>query len=306
MNPITGETLALVSSPAFDPNQLTLGLSAAQWKMLEDNPLKPLQTRFKQAYAPGSMLKPVTAGIALMNNSINPAEAVKITSKKWQKDKSWGSYFVTRVHESNPVNLEKALIFSDNIYFAQTALKIGKENFAAGLRNFGFESEMEFPFPLETSQIGQLGSEIALADSGYGQGQIQMNIVHLMASYTPFVNGGNMIKPVLLMDDQKNQVFKEQVISKAAADTIAPILRKIVSEPSGTAHRAEIPGHPLAGKTGTAELKAKQGEKGTENGWFVAYNTNTPNLLVAMFVEGVQDSGGSQVPVKMMKNVFTE
>ncbi|MDP4169902.1 MAG: penicillin-binding transpeptidase domain-containing protein, partial [Bacillota bacterium] len=165
LNPMTGETLALVSSPAFDPNKLTLGLSASEWKALEDNPQKPLLTRFKQAYAPGSTMKPITAGIALTNNAINPAEAITISGKQWQKDPSWGSYYVTRVHQSNPVNLEKALVFSDNIYFAQTALKIGKENFASGLKNFGFESDLGFPFPLQASKIGNLSSEISLADS---------------------------------------------------------------------------------------------------------------------------------------------
>ncbi|MDP4164021.1 MAG: penicillin-binding transpeptidase domain-containing protein [Bacillota bacterium] len=306
LNPMTGETLALVSSPAFDPNKLTLGLSASEWKALEDNPQKPLLTRFKQAYAPGSTMKPITAGIALTNNAINPAEAIAISGKQWQKDPSWGSYYVTRVHQSNPVNLEKALVFSDNIYFAQTALKIGKENFASGLKNFGFESDLGFPFPLQASKIGNLSSEISLADSGYGQGQIQMSLLHLMSSYTPFVNGGNMIKPVLLLDDPKSQIQKEQVISKAAVDTIAPILRKIVSDPHGTAHAADIPGYPLAGKTGTAELKAKQGEKGVENGWFVAYNTNNPNLMIGMFIEGVQSIGGSQVPVRLVKAIYTE
>ncbi|NHM30065.1 penicillin-binding transpeptidase domain-containing protein [Neobacillus terrae] len=306
MNPITGEVLALVSSPSFDPNPLALGASQAQWKALEDNPQKPLITRFKQGYAPGSTLKPVTAGIALTNNAINPTEGVNISGKQWQKDKSWGGYFVTRVHEANPVNLETALIQSDNIYFAQTALNLGKDKFIDGLKKFSFETESDFPFPLETPKTGEMTSEISLADSGYGQGQIQTNMVHLMDSYTPFVNNGNMIKPVILMSDQKKQVLKEQVISPQAVGTIAPILRKIVGDPAGTAHRADIPGYPLSGKTGTAELKKKQGEKGTENGFFVAYNTDHPSLLVAMLVEGVQYSGGSQVPVKLVRSVYEE
>jgi penicillin-binding protein len=63
-------------------------------------------------------------------------------------------------------------------------------------------------------------------------------------------------------------------------------------------------GIPLAGKTGTAEIKQKQGVTGTENGWFIAYNTGSPHLLVAMMVENVQKRGGSQIPVKKVKNVF--
>ncbi|XJZ27120.1 penicillin-binding transpeptidase domain-containing protein [Bacillota bacterium Lsc_1132] len=303
MNPVTGETLALVSSPSFDPNQAALGFSADEWKALQDNPQKPLVTRFKQLYAPGSVMKPITASVGLAAGKINLDEAVAMNGLKWQKDKSWGNYFVTRVHDSSPVNLEKALVYSDNIYFAQAALKIGKETFIDGLKKFGFTENLDFPFPLEASQIGKLDNEIALADSGYGQGQIQMNIVHLMAAYTPFLNSGNVIKPILLLDDAKSQVWKQQVISADQANLLAGMLRKVVADPNGTAHRAEIPGYPLSGKTGTAEIKQKQGETGTENGWFVAYS---PNLMMAMMIENVQGRDGSQVPVGKVKNLFMQ
>lgn len=304
MNPLTGETLALASSPSYDPNQAALGFSAAEWKAIQDNKQSPLTTRFKQAYAPGSVIKPLTTSIGLASGAINPAETKVISGKKWQKDKSWGNYSVTRVHEASPVNLEKALLFSDNIYFAQAALKMGKETFVDGMKKFGFEEQLDYPYPLSTSTIGSLSSEIALADSGYGQGQMQMNIVHLMATYTPFVNNGNMIKPILLLADKKSQVWKEQVVTSQNAALVSGILAKVVSDPSGTAHAANIPDYPLAGKTGTAEIKQKQGETGTENGWFIAYNTNAPNLMVAMMIENVQDRGGSMVPVKKLKNVF--
>ncbi|WML24515.1 penicillin-binding transpeptidase domain-containing protein [Neobacillus sp. OS1-33] len=305
INPVTGETLALVSSPSFDPNQAMLGFSAAEWKALQENKKQPLSTRFRMTYAPGSVMKPITAAVALSSGAITPDVAVPILGKKWQKDKSWGGYFVTRVHAGTaPVNLEKAFVFSDNIYFAQAALKTGKEAFADGLKKFGFEEELAFPFPLETSTIGTLDREIALADSGYGQGQIQMSIVHLLSAYTPFVNKGNMVKPILLAEEQKGQVLKEAVVSAEHAGVIAADLRKVVGDAGGTAHAADIKGYPLAGKTGTAEIKQKQGETGTENGWFIGYNTESPNLMVAMMIENVQGRGGSQVPVKKVKRVF--
>ncbi|QCJ44815.1 penicillin-binding transpeptidase domain-containing protein [Bacillus sp. S3] len=307
MNPVTGETLALVSSPSFDPNQAALGMSADEWKALQEDKQQPLLTRFKQAYAPGSVMKPLTAAIGLANGAIKPEEAVPILGKQWQKDQSWGGYFVTRVHVgTEPVNLERALVYSDNIYFAQAALKMGKGPFADGLKKFGFEEEIAYTYPLEKSVTGALGNDIALADSGYGQGQVQMSIVHLLASYTPFVsgNGGNMMKPVLLADEEKGQVWKEAVVSPANAELIAADLRKVVGDAAGTAHAAEIAGYPLAGKTGTAEMKQKQGEAGVENGWFIAYNTESPSLMVAMMVEGVQGRGGSGIPVKLVKNIF--
>ena len=309
MNPVTGETLALVSSPSFDPNQASLGFSGEEWKALQEDKQQPLTTRFKQAYAPGSVLKPLTAAVGLANGAIKASEAVPILGAQWQKDKSWGGYFVTRVHAgTDSVDLEKALVLSDNIYFAQAALKIGKDAFVDGLKKFGFEEELGYTYPLEKSVTGSLGNDIALADSGYGQGQIQMSIVHLLSTYTPFVsvNGGNMIKPVLLTDEKQGQVLKEAVVSAEHAGLIAADLRKVVGDASGTAHAAEMADYPLAGKTGTAEIKQKQGETGVENGWFIAYNTNEPSLMVAMMVEDVQGRGGSGIPVKLVKNIFTK
>ena len=76
----------------------------------------------------------------------------------------------------------------------------------------------------------------------------------------------------------------------------------VVEDPSGTA-RPKIPGYPIAGKTGTAELKKdSQGDKGKENGWFVAYNTEDPNLLIALMVE----DGGSGEAVKKVKSIFKQ
>lgn len=303
IDPVSGETLALVSSPSFDPNQATLGYSSAEWKQLQDDPLKPMTARFNKAYAPGSVFKPLTASIGLKNNTITPEQTKNIKGLQWQKGASWGGYYVTRVHEATPVNLEKAMVFSDNIYFAQTALEIGKDAFSAGLKEFGFEEDSDYPFPLEKSTIGKLENEISLADSGYGQGQIQMSIVHLLQTYTPFVTGGNMVKPSLILDSEKSE---KQVVSPEIAATVSSQLRKVVGDAEGTAHSAEMADYPLAGKTGTAEIKEKQGVKGTENGWFIAYNTNSPALMAAIMIENVQDRGGSQVPVKKVKNFFME
>jgi penicillin-binding protein 3 len=304
IDPTTGETLALVSSPSFNPNQAVLGFSTSEWKALQEDPLQPMTTRFNKGYAPGSVLKPLTASIGLANKAITPEQKLEVSGLKWQKDKSWGGYFVTRVHEAGSVNLDQALVYSDNIYFAQAALAVGKDAFAEGLKQFGFEAELDYPFPLQKSKIGELGKEISLADSGYGQGQIQMSIVHLLQTYTPLVNGGNMVKPILLADEEKSQVLKEAVMANEHVGLINGSLRKVVSSAEGTAHAAEMAAYPLTGKTGTAEIKQKQGEKGTENGWFIAYNVSSPDVMIAMMVENVQERGGSKVPVGKVKNVF--
>ncbi|WP_423408461.1 penicillin-binding transpeptidase domain-containing protein [Heyndrickxia sp. MSNUG] len=298
LNPTTGETLALVSSPGFDPNEMTLGISQNKRKLLEENPLQPFLNRFKLTYAPGSVLKAVTAAIGLESGKLTPKTAYEINTKQWQKDASWGNYKVTRYSDiKGNIDLEKALIYSDNIYFARAALeKIGADTFAEGLKKFGFEDQPEYLYPMEPSQIGKMESEISLADSAYGQGQVEMNVLHLAAAYSPLMNKGNLIKPILGIEDQQGQVWNENVITPENSATLNKMLTKVVTDPRGTAHSAMMANYPLAGKTGTAEIKQKQGEKGKELGWFVAYNPQSADLIVSMMIE---NSGSKDVVTRV-------
>ncbi|WP_066055629.1 penicillin-binding transpeptidase domain-containing protein [Robertmurraya korlensis] len=305
VHPTTGETLALVSSPSFDPNKLSLGATAADWKALEEDPKQPLLNRFKANYAPGSVIKPITAAIALQAGTTDWEKTMQLSGKQWQKDSSWGSYYVTRVTDPNaPVNLADALLYSDNVYFAQTALDLGKEPFEQGLKAYGFEEESDFLFPLEMSTFGDMSSEVTLADSGYGQGQVEMSVLHLASTYTMLMNNGNMIKPTLLLDDEDSQVWKPGLLDEENVTRLNEALKQVVEHPRGTANAAKMEGFPLAGKTGTAEFKEKQNQAGKENGWFVAYNTDNPSLLVAMMIENVEGRGGSKVVVEKVKRVF--
>jgi penicillin-binding protein len=145
MNPNTGEVLALVSTPGYDPNDFVMGMSTAKWDSLNGDTNKPLNNRFKATYAPGSTFKPITTAIGLNTNTLDPNANKNISGLSWQKDSSWGSYSVTRVSEyEGGSNLLNAMVYSDNIYFAQTALDIGKDKFQAGLKSLGFNESMEF------------------------------------------------------------------------------------------------------------------------------------------------------------------
>ena len=296
----------MVSSPSFDPNILTLGATSEQWAALENHPLQPLLNRFAASYAPGSVIKPLTAAIGLKEGTLDPNKTMNVSGLQWQKDASWGNYFVTRVRDASNINLEKAILYSDNIYFAQTALGLGKDKLINGFKGFGFEEKIPYAYPLEQSKTGSMDSEIKVADSGYGQGEVEMNVLHLATTYTPFVNGGTMITPTLLLEEEDGKPWKEKVISTEVATQISSLLENVVNHPEGTGYPAKIEGVPLAGKTGTAEFKVKQGEKGHENGWFVAYNTDTPSLLIAMMIEGVKDKGGFKTVVEKVRNMFEE
>ncbi|KYD05514.1 Cell division protein FtsI [Heyndrickxia sporothermodurans] len=309
IHPVTGEVLSLVSSPSFDPNDFALGVSSKEYAKLEKDPLQPLINRFALSYAPGSAIKPITGAIALENGTLNTSSTKTINGKTWGKGGSWGDYKITRVHEtSGPVNMQTAMIYSDNIFFAQAALDMGGDKFVKGLKNFGFAEEIPFTYPLKKSQVSSDGTlkndSIMLGDTGYGQGQMLTNILQLATAYTPFINSGNMIKPYLLLDEKKTGLWKEHVISSGTAKSISTMLRQVVADPRGTGHGANLPNRALAGKTGTAELKSSKGEKGKENGVFVAYDSNKKDLLIAILIEGVEKGGGSKLVVQKVANIF--
>ena len=312
MNPNTGEVLALVSTPGYDPNDFVMGMSTAKWNSLNDDVNKPLYNRFKAAAAPGSTFKPITAAIGLNTNSLDPNANKNISGLSWKKDSSWGSYSVTRVSEyAGGSNLENAMVYSDNIYFAQAALDIGKDKFQAGLKSLGFDEDMEFDFGLTKSQFassGEIKTDVQLADSGYGQGEILVNPVHLASMYSMFVNEGSMVTPYLIYKDTPEaKMWKANVVSKETASTVLKDMTQVVENPNGTGHAVKTPGLTIAGKTGTAEIKASQEDStGTEIGWFAAMTTNRDknNLLVIGMAEDVKDKGGSHYVVPKVKKAF--
>lgn len=308
MNPNTGEVLSLVSTPSYNPNDFVLGMSNDEWNSLNNDENKPLYNRFKATFAPGSTFKPITAVIGLETKALNPNEDKNISGLSWQKDSSWGSYNVTRVESYENANLQNALVYSDNIYFAMAALDIGKDNYVDKLKNFGFDEELPFAFGLTKSSYGSMDTEVKLADSGYGQAEIMVNPVHLAAMYTMFSNGGNMIKPYLeYKQAPSGEVYKENVASKDTINTVVNDMIQVVENPGGTAHAAQIPGISIAAKTGTAEIKTSQDDTtGTETGWFAALTTNknNNNLLIVSMAEDVKDKGGSHHLVPIVKTVM--
>ncbi|WP_028399653.1 penicillin-binding transpeptidase domain-containing protein [Ectobacillus panaciterrae] len=306
VDPKTGNVLALVSSPSFDPNTFVRGMKSSQWEALNADQKKPLLNRFTQAYAPGSVFKPITAAIGLNTKTLNPQEEKQIPGLQWAKDSSWGNYYVTRVKDASPINLEKAMVYSDNVYFAQEGLKIGKEKFAEEAKKFGFAEKLPLKYPFQESTIAAKGikNDIQLADTAYGQGEVVMTSLHLALSYAPFVTGGTIPVPSLKEGENTGKAWKENVISAENAKMLNAALVKVVNDAEGTGRGAKIEGASLAGKTGTAELKREKGEEGQENGWFVAYDAVNPNMIVAVMIEDVKTRGGSSYVVNKVKHVF--
>ena len=313
LQPKTGEVLAMVSSPSYDPNLFVQaqGMPQSKWNEINGNKAKPLINRFAGSYAPGSTFKVITAAIGIKSGALVPEEGIKIPSLQWQANKSWGSYFVTRVDNIlDPINLQKGFIFSDNIYFAQNALKIGKDTFLSEAKNLGIGEQIPFDYPLQNSQMssdGDFKNDIQLADSGYGQGQVTMNPLQLALIYGSLVNEGSILKPHIDVANATPEIWKQNVIPSNACSVILSDLTQVVENPSGTAHGAMLPNLKLAGKTGTAEIKQSQSDKtGTENGWFISVNIDNPRLLIAMMIENVKDKGGSHYVVPKVANIMSQ
>ncbi len=313
MNPKTGEILALCSTPSYDTNDFILGISSSKWESLQNDANNPLYNRYQASYAPGSSFKPVIGAIGLTTGKIDKDEDFGTSGTAWQKDSSWGTYNVTTLATySGKANLLNALIYSDNIYFAKAALKIGSDTLSSELNRIGFNKQIDFAQAMTASTFANnstFESEIQLADTGYGQGKVLTNPVHMASIYSAFVNNGNMIKPYIEYAEMpKSEVYIQNAFSSDAANTIKEDLIQVVENPNGTAHEAQISGVTLAGKTGTAEIKESQDdETGTELGWFNAFiadeNSSKQYLIISM-VEDVKGRGGSHYLLPKVKSIF--
>ena len=317
MEPKTGELLALVSTPSYNSNDFVVGLTTDKWNNLNNDEAKPLYNRFIQKYCPGSTFKPVTGAIGLTSGAISPDEDLGYSGTSWQKDSSWGNYSITTLTGySGPKNLLNGILHSDNIYFAKAVLKMGEETFTSGLNKIEFNTQLDFPLTLAKSQYAsnngsKIEGETKLADSGYGQGDILVNPIHMASIYSAFANDGNMIKPRIEYDESKNgEVLVENAFSKEAADIIENDLIQVVENPEGTANDMKIEGTTIAGKTGTAELKSSSDDtKSGTLGWFNCYTIDRANgsdMLIVSMVENVQDNsdGGSHYLIKKIRTLF--
>ena len=312
VDPKTGEVLALVSAPSYDSNIFTTYVTKTKSAEREANDYTDQINRFSKTYAPGSTMKLITASIGLNTGVLDADETVTIDGLTWQKDSSWGNYNITRVHNTTtPMTLREAAKYSDNIYFAQLALKIGSKNLINGLNGFGIGEEIPFEYPMTTSSIsnnGNLDSEILLADTGYGQGELMVTPLNMALAYSALANDGNIMTPrLVLTSDSSATIWKESAIKSEYLPTLIEDFSAMVNDADGAAHGAQIAGYNIAAKTGTAEIKASQDDTtGTENGWFVAVDTTSSKLSVAMIIEDVKDRGGSSIPIPKVKAIMEE
>lgn len=295
MNPANGDMLATVSYPSPSPYDFMFGISQADYESLNEDEDNPLLNKFNRATSPGSTQKMLTSIIAMNSEGFDKDATKNITGKGWQKDASWGGYEVNRYHEiDGDFDLKRALTFSDNIYMAQTALDMGAETFVQGMENLGIGHVYDTDYPIYTSQVsnaGTIDSDILLADTAYGQGELMISPIQITSIYGGIINGGDVYIPHILKESEE-EVQIENITEQANLDYLEEAMRAVVTEnhPDDT----ERDYAEFAGKTGTSENKVSQDTRGSETGWFIGYDQSKKDMIMSLYVEDVEDRGMSE------------
>ncbi len=307
MNPRTGEILAMLSKPGFDPNNRAL---TEKWKELVDSEDSPFLPRATQGlYAPGSTFKVAIAATALENGldniTFNDKGTVNIDGKNFDNSnkKAYGK-----------IDLEKALVVSSNVAFSQIGVKLGEKNIRDMANRIGMEKNIAFdiPFKKSTFPYTRMG-KTDMASVAIGQGKILVTPLHMAMLASSIANYGVMMKPMLVnrvVDPNGKDVKKwapeklGNAFNADAAKKVKNMMISVVKE--GTGKSAAIKGINVAGKTGTAENELTVNGANKEHAWFIGFApADNPKIAVAVIVEYSGGSGGSvSAPIagKIMKD----
>ena len=216
MDIYTGEIIAMQSSPSFDPNLFLFGISNNDWQLIRNNPLKPLVNKtLSGQYSPGSTIKPLIALSALENKIISPNFKVRCKGKMEMYGQT---YHCWKEKGHGIVDLKGAIKQSCDIYFYETARKLGVDRIELTALNFGlgekvfkdtFEVEKKGLIPSTKWKKDELGQGWVLGETlitGIGQGYIQTTPIQLCLMTAQLANGGFKINPKIIVDDNQDNV----------------------------------------------------------------------------------------------------
>jgi len=315
IDPRTGEVLAMVSLPAYDPNKFAVGLSHAEWDALNDPVLRPLINRASGAtYPPGSVFKPVTATAALAEGVTTMQEKIFDTGTfRIAGARCW----VRSGHGT--VDMKRALAVSCNYYFYEMGTRLGVDEIAKYARQYGLGSPTGID--LDDDRAGTLPSVQWKADrfkqpwwpgetiyAAIGQGYHAYTPLQLANYAATLANGGTLYRPYLVKsivgpDGTEVKTFDPEVVGRvdATPETFANVRTGMVAvtQPGGTAYWAfhDLP-YQVAAKTGTAQNSA-----GDDHGVFIAYApADAPQIAVAVLVE--QGGHGSTTGGPVARAIF--
>ena len=305
MDPSTGNVLAMVTAPSYDPNQLSSHdpkQIRAAWARLNQDPAKPMVSKANQElYPPGSTFKLVTAAAALENgyglNSSWPNPPVLDLPLTTHTLQNFGGEHC--MGGAAQLTLEQAFTVSCNVVFGEVGLKLGANALVQQAEAFGFNQEIPFDVPFVTGHIPDAAyfaeREPAVALSAIGQDQVATNPLQMALVASAIANGGVEMQPRLVTEVRAPDgsvleipdpvQWGRPISSKTAAD-LTKMMVDVVDHGTGTA--AQIPGVEVAGKTGTAQ----HGTEEAPHAWFVCFApAQNPEIVVAVVVLDGGDLG---------------
>ena len=296
LDPRTGEVLAMVSKPDFNPSDAAL---SEHWDELSENEDAPFLTRATSGlYNPGSTFKTVIATAAvekgLGNITYDDQGSVVIDGKVFKNshDKAYGE-----------IDLSRALAVSSNVVFSQLSVRLGEDAVRDIVKRYGIGKEIGFDLSLETSRFPYPSSmgETDLAAVGIGQGKLLITPMNMALIASALANDGVMMKPYLVdhitaangipLRSATPSVLST-VCSPSVADAVTDMMEECVT--SGTGTGAQVRGVSVAGKTGTA-----QNETSKDHAWFISFApAENPVIAIAIVLEYDGSGGGtSAAPV---------
>jgi penicillin-binding protein A len=321
LDPSTGDVLAMVANPRFDPNPLASHqprTARQAGDRLLSSPDKPLVSRASQElFAPGSTFKLVTASAAL-ENGITPESsfpnppALTLPTTTHLLHNFGGEHCLGGIPT---LTLAQALQVSCNVVFGEIGLQLGAEKLVAQAQRFGFDGDVPFDLPFAEGSIPPASDFAqalpAVAFSAIGQQSVGANPLQMALIASAIANGGVEMAPRLVTQvrDSSGRVVKTipprvygQPISATTASEMTAMMVNVVNAGTGTA--AQIPGIQVAGKTGTAETVG-----GKPHAWFVCFApAQRPRIAVAVVVLNGGNLGseatGGQVAAPIAKAIL--
>jgi penicillin-binding protein 2 len=331
LDPRTGEVLALVSLPAYDPNAFAAGIDRAAWSQLNTDRLRPLQNRATQGrYSPGSIFKVVVATAALEEGVITPDFTVTCHGGAT----FYGRFFQCHLKGGHgTVDLRHAIEKSCNTYFYTIGNMVGVDRInkwatalgLAGRTGIDLPNEAESLVPstawkkARTGEKWYAGETISVA---IGQGQVSVTPVALAALYAAVANGGVHYPPHVLAAINDGSGWQAPARAESAGvqlkpETVAALHDGLwlVVNGAGTGGRARIPGRDVSGKTGTAQVISLQGGKQAagktdmdlrDHGWFAFFAPrDNPEIAGVVFAEhGVHGSNAAPIARHVIETYF--
>jgi penicillin-binding protein 2 len=307
LDPRTGEILAMVSRPAYDPNLFATRISPVDWNNLITDPRKPMQNRAIQSrFSPGSVFKVFMAAAGLEAGTLNPLRSVYCPGYA----SFYGHTFACDKHEGHgTVGLHDAIVTSCNVFFYNVGNELGisRINQYATMMGLGRKSSIDLPnedsglIPSEAwkqrvyKAKWYAGETISVA---IGQGYVSITPLQAAWAMGGLTTGGRLKQPHFVKPEQlkklslpANEILEEDYpIHQSTVDIVTRAMWGVVNEQGGTGFRARIEGFDVAGKTGTAQVVGKQanlkGQAYKDNSWFVGFApSRNPEIVVAAFIE---------------------